>query len=79
MLDIVKQIFISIASTRIKQVHTIKLEDRLMSALAMFGLKSSSLLAFETQRLEKHIAHNLKKLYGIDKSSFRYTYEKDIG
>lgn len=42
------------------------LVDVLMSGLAIFGLKCSSLLDFETKRKEKHAKHNLHKLYGIE-------------
>lgn len=42
------------------------LVDILMSGLAIFGLKCSSLLDFETKRKEKNIKHNLHKLYGIE-------------
>ncbi len=68
LLNIAKQTFISIASNITKQIRTIKLEDCLMSALAMFGLKSTSLLAFEKNRLEKHVENNLKTLYGIEQA-----------
>ncbi|NGX61851.1 MAG: hypothetical protein K940chlam9_01340 [Chlamydiae bacterium] len=37
-----------------------------MSALAMFSLKSSSLLAFDMQRFEPVVKHNLRTLYGVE-------------
>ena len=43
----------------------ISLSDSLMSSLAMFSLKSPSLLAFDQARKDKIIIHNLKSLYGI--------------
>ena len=43
----------------------ISLADSLMSALAMFSLKSQSLLAFDQARENEMISHNLKTLYGI--------------
>ena len=41
--------------------------DILMSAVAMFSLKSPSLLAFDNGLIEKPVQHNLHKLYGIKK------------
>ena len=43
----------------------ISLADSLMSALSMFSLKSSSLLAFDQASKNEMISHNLKSLYGI--------------
>lgn len=43
----------------------IDLADSLMSGLAMFSLKSPSLLAFDQARKNEIISHNLKTLYGI--------------
>jgi hypothetical protein len=42
-----------------------KLRDCLMSGLAIFGLKSPSLLDFEEKKRSKIISHNLKTLYGV--------------
>ena len=64
LLGVVRQVFTKISSS-IKS-KTISLSDCLMSALAMFSLKSPSLLAFDKQRAEKLVAHNLKHLYGIN-------------
>lgn len=44
------------------------LPDVLMSALAVFGLKYSSLLQFDTNRHEKTVKENLTKLYGVKAS-----------
>lgn len=41
--------------------------DCLMSGLAMFGMKCSSLLQFESRREEEAIKHNLETLYQIQK------------
>lgn len=43
----------------------ISLADSLMSALAMFSLKSKSLLLFDQNRNNDMVKHNLKSLYGI--------------
>ena len=42
------------------------LVDVLMSGLAIFGLKCSSLLDFDTKRKEAHVKHNLRTLYGVE-------------
>lgn len=44
----------------------ISLTDCLMSALAMFGVKSPSLLAFDGPKMEDTVKHNLKTLYQIN-------------
>jgi hypothetical protein len=44
----------------------ITLADCLMSALAMFGLKYSSLLEFDDEREESIVRHNLKTLYHVE-------------
>lgn len=43
----------------------IQTSDCAMSALAMFGLKSPSLLSFDRSLKDPTITHNLKSLYGI--------------
>lgn len=48
--------------------RSISLADSLMSALAMFSLKSPSLLAFDQARKNKIISHNLKTLYLVKQS-----------
>ncbi len=42
------------------------LADVLMSGLAMFGLKSESMLAFDQGRVDPHLSHNLQHLYGVE-------------
>lgn len=54
----------------------ISLSDSLMSALAMFSLKSESLFAFDRAKKEGAIKHNLKSLYGI-KSPPSDTYMRE--
>jgi hypothetical protein len=44
------------------------LSDTLMSGRAIFGLKCASLLEFDTKIRENRIKHNLKNLYGIEKT-----------
>jgi len=44
------------------------LDDSLMSALAMFSLKSPSLLAFDLACNEKTVRHNLKNLYWVNRA-----------
>lgn len=63
LLGTVRKIFTEIAG--VVRSKKISLSDCFMSALAMFSLKSPSLLAFDKQRAEKLVAHNLKHLYGI--------------
>src|SRR5271169_5986035 len=43
----------------------IPLSDCLMSGLALFSLKSPSLLQFDENREKKVIKHNLRTLYGV--------------
>lgn len=45
--------------------RNICLADSLMSALAMFSLKSPALLAFDRASREEIVCHNLKKLYWV--------------
>ena len=47
---------------------TYPLSETLMTGLAIFGLKYPSLLAFDNDREEKRIRHNLQSLYGIKKA-----------
>jgi len=46
----------------------ISLVDCLMSGLAIFGLKYPSLLQFDQEKDGEEICHNLKTLYGIEKT-----------
>jgi len=64
LLSTVRNVFAKIPSL-IKR-KKLSLSDCLMSALAMFSLKSPSLLAFDKQCNEELVTHNLKHLYGID-------------
>lgn len=48
------------------RTRRLSLADSLSSALAMFSLKSPSLLAFDQARNNPTIKHNLKTLYGIE-------------
>jgi hypothetical protein len=71
LLKLVRKIFEKVASKRLnKQGKNRKIspKDSLMSALAMFSLKSPSLLAFDQARKNPVISHNLKKLYGIEQA-----------
>ena len=45
---------------------TISTSDCLMSALAMFSLKAPSLLAFDKQKQDKIVLHNLHTLYKVE-------------
>ncbi len=60
LFGLVRRSFANIADDRGGDVE-IPLTDALMSAFAMFSLKSPSLLAFDTQRVEG----NLETIYGI--------------
>jgi hypothetical protein len=60
LFGLVRRSFANIADDRGGEVE-IPLTDALMSAFAMFSLKSPSLLAFDTQRVEG----NLETIYGI--------------
>jgi len=65
LLGIVREIFSKIPREVKRQ--KISLTDCLMSALAMFGMKSPSLLAFDGAVLEDTVQHNLKTLYQVTK------------
>lgn len=43
------------------------LEDTLMSGLALFSLKSPSLLSFNQKRQDTAVAHNIRTLFGVKK------------
>ena len=63
LLRIAKEAFSQIHSERDpKEIST---SDCLMSALAVFSLKSPSLLAFDKQRQEETVQHNLQTLFSI--------------
>lgn len=63
LLGIVREVFIKIPREVKRQ--TISIADCLMSALAMFGMKSPSLLAFDGPKLEETVLHNLQNLYEV--------------
>ena len=63
LLSIVREVFDSIPREVKRQ--TISLSDCLMSALAMFSMKSPSLLAFDGTKLEETVLHNLETLYEV--------------
>ncbi|MDQ7089594.1 MAG: hypothetical protein Q9M50_02985 [Methylococcales bacterium] len=65
LLTIVRSIFSAIPEHQKKNIR-ISLSDVLMSALAMFLLKHSSLLQFDEERNEEIIKQNLKNLFGIN-------------
>ena len=58
LLGVVREVFIKIP--RMAKRQTISLSDCLMSALAMFGTKSPSLLAFDGPGLDDMVRHNLQ-------------------
>ena len=64
LLGIIREVFSKIP--RAVKRQTISLADCLMSALAMFGTKSPSLLAFDAPKLEETVSHNLQTLYEIE-------------
>lgn len=64
LLGIVREVFTNVPED-VKR-RTISLVDCLMSALAMFGVKSPSLLAFDGPKLEETVQHNLKTLYQVE-------------
>jgi hypothetical protein len=63
LLKKVKDIFDKISSNT--KSNKISISDCLMSALAMFSLKAPSLLAFDKQKQDKIVSHNLRALYKI--------------
>lgn len=67
LIKIVYQQFSKITDIRnFSKKTSISLVDHLMSGLAVFGLKCSSLLDFDKKRLDKVIAQNLHDLYHIN-------------
>jgi hypothetical protein len=63
LLRITKESFSQIHSE--KDPKEISTSDCLMSALAVFSLKSPSLLSFDKQRQEETVQHNLQTLFSI--------------
>ena len=67
LLSVARRAFAAIPEH--KQRCQIPLVDHLMSGLAVFGLKSPSLLPFDQDsRAEKVTRHNLRQLYGIERA-----------
>jgi hypothetical protein len=69
LTTVVRESLENIKATRalVTKGTSIPLVDCTMSALALFGIKSPSLLEFENGRKNDAIAHNLKTLYGVEK------------
>ena len=69
LLNITKQFFSTVEqpkSTVPRTKHPIKFSDCLMSALAVFSLKFSSLLKFDTEHKQNStLKHNLRTLYQV--------------
>ena len=76
LLLLVRTYFLTLTDTRKKDV-TISLSDTLMSALAVFMRKYSSLLKFDQERTTEIIKHNLKTLYGVEKAPCD-TYMREV-
>lgn len=66
MLNAVMKVFKQAAPSNSKRKNKISIEDALMSGLAMFSLKSPSLLAFDKSIDDPVLSHNLKSLYGVN-------------
>src|SRR3990167_1696304 len=69
LLAITRKVFSQIPQTRSNprgKNRKISLSDSLMSALAMFSLKSPSLLAFDQAKIDETLRNNLEKLYEIE-------------
>ena len=63
LLGVVREVFTKVPREVKRQ--TISMQDCLMSALAMFGMKSPSLLAFDGPKLEDTVLYNLESLYEV--------------
>jgi len=78
LLDTIRETFNLIPDHRPeKKKNKISITDALMSGLAVFGLKYSSLLRFDEDKNEAIIAHNLRTLYGIQQPPSD-TYMREI-
>ena len=64
LLNLVRGVFQQIPNLR--RERTVNLRDCLMSALAMFSLKSPSLLAFDEGRADPIVQKNLQTLFQIE-------------
>ena len=67
LLKIIRRQFCKVPENTSHQ-DGIKLVDCLMSGLAIFMMKSPSLLDFDERCEEPIVAHNLKMLYGVEKT-----------
>ena len=71
LLKLVKKSFSFIQPEKLNKLgktKKIKIVDSLMSALAMFSLKSPLLLAFDQGRNDPFVSNNLKNLFGIQQA-----------
>jgi hypothetical protein len=64
LIETVRSVFSKIPDNK---DSNITLVDCLMSGLAIFGLKYSSLLQFDKDRVDEVIVNNLKVLYGVER------------
>lgn len=65
LLTKIREVFKRVPDHRTGKID-FPLEDVLMSGLAMFGLKSESMLAFDQGRADPHLSHNIHQLYGVE-------------
>lgn len=66
LLASLRKCFDNISDHRSDANMTVSLTDALMSAVAMFGMKSPSLLQFDEKCRKTPVARNLQTLYGIE-------------
>lgn len=68
LIDIIHRQFSKIADPRDNGKRMIiPLKDHLMSGLAVFGLKCSSLLDYDRKRAADYTGHNLRSLYKVER------------
>jgi hypothetical protein len=77
LLKAVRESFCQIPLKKVHKDRNINPHDCLMSALAMFSLKSPSLLAFDKGRAEPIVQKNLQTLFGV-KQVPSDTYMREI-
>ena len=68
LLKTVRNSFSSVKDWRQTREPDISISDALMSGIAVFGMKYSSLLQFDSQKVDPIISSNLRNLYGVDQS-----------
>lgn len=68
LLEEIRSSFSRISEKPKKRANQYTLVDCLMSGLAVFGLKSPSLLDFDQSREEENVRYNLKQLYGVERA-----------